>query len=218
MSAVANEKAKGQKYILPDCGVMNRFWDEIGFDYELEGIAETTKEIEPHDDPWICGIYDKDLPRRFAETCCEILNPQPMKGVHVVIIQRTVMNGYENQPAKFAQAGGERRWIQNMKEVFEVCEKYEHTRIDYLENKTLKEQIELFMSASAIVIQHGASFFNTVFCKPNTPVIEITRNNYFQKPAKWFGVNRLPCQYGNTQKSAVVNLDDLEGLVVQNLT
>lgn len=218
MSAVADEKIDGQKYILPDCGVMNKFFDEIGFDYELEGEAKNTKEIKSHDDPWTCETYDKTLPERFVNKCKAILNPKPIKGVHVVIIQRTSMNGYEKQPEKFSTHGSQRRWIKNMKDVYDTCDEVEHTRIEYLEMKTLKEQIELYMSASCIVMQHGASFFNTIFCQPNTPVIEVTRNHYFEKPAEWFGVKRLPCQYGNTQKSAVVNLDDLQTHIQSSLS
>lgn len=206
-----------KKFRLPNFGAMNKFFVELGVDFEIYNDKQTKgKLVERLDNPWedYCPTYVHN----FREKLFEQLKPEPIKRLDVLIIQRSTMNGYEGQPDKYEKHGSQRRWVSNIREVFEIAENYGVTRIEYLENKTLKEQIELFSSAGCVILQHGASFFNTIFCKPNTPVVEITHNKFFEKPAKWFGVDRLACQYGNRPNSAVVNLLLLETHLSQKLS
>jgi len=58
-----------------------------------------------------------------------------------------------------------------------------------LEGLDIKEQAELFMSASTIVAPHGAGLANLIFCKPKTRLIEILSNKYSSDYCKMVAEN-----------------------------
>ena len=70
----------------------------------------------------------------------------------------------------------------------------------------VKEQIELFASASFIIGPHGAGMGNIVFCQPGTKIIEIFDPSYIH-PCMWMQTSSLDLQYGYVLGQGVKDLD-----------
>jgi hypothetical protein len=64
------------------------------------------------------------------------------------------------------------RNVMNEGEVLAALKPWGFTK-HYLEDLTVREQIELFQQADFVIGPHGAGLVNTVFCRPGTCVIEI---------------------------------------------
>lgn len=70
-----------------------------------------------------------------------------------------------------------RRRIVNEDEILEWCRARNIERV-YLEEISLRDQIRLFRNASTVIGTHGAGLSNTVFCQPDTIILEIFSPNY----------------------------------------
>lgn len=85
------------------------------------------------------------------------------------------------------------RSISNEEEILPYIEALGYKQI-FLEGMPIKEQAELFNSASSIISCHGAALTNLVFCQPNTKVFELFNSSYFL-PLYWNISNILKLQY-----------------------
>ena len=63
-----------------------------------------------------------------------------------------------------------------------------------LESLTVREQVELFASAEAVVGPHGAGFTNLVFCQPGAKIVEFFNRSYVH-PLYWMLSNRAQLRY-----------------------
>ncbi len=70
-----------------------------------------------------------------------------------------------------------RRRVINEAEVIDLLERYGFQAVE-MDNKTVKEQAEIFANAEAIVAPHGAALTNLLFEQSNTKVIEIFPHGY----------------------------------------
>jgi capsular polysaccharide biosynthesis protein len=58
-----------------------------------------------------------------------------------------------------------------------LLDKYDFAVV-HTENLSVREQIETFANAKAVVALHGAGLVNCLFCPPSTPVLEIYPQYY----------------------------------------
>lgn len=70
-----------------------------------------------------------------------------------------------------------RRKVINEEQVVQSLEKYGFTTVS-MDGKSLREQIQIFASAEAIVAPHGAALTNLLFIQPGTKVIELFPYGY----------------------------------------
>ncbi|RMF22760.1 MAG: DUF563 domain-containing protein, partial [Cyanobacteria bacterium J083] len=75
--------------------------------------------------------------------------------------------------------GAKYRQIINSQELEALLSYYGFVTI-CLENYSVKEQASLFAAAEVIVAAHGGALTNTVFCQPETTIIEIFSPNYLR--------------------------------------
>jgi hypothetical protein len=69
------------------------------------------------------------------------------KKFEILLIERLPPDDFYFTHAKLKGSGASRRSIPNIKEIYESLSKSFEVKLEYLENKSLKEQIELFANA-----------------------------------------------------------------------
>lgn len=106
--------------------------------------------------------FDKS---RLVQSC-------PLK---IVLIYRQPPDPfYTLGSAEIKGAGSSRRSIQNFEQLSEsLSTHFDYVIVTALENTSLAYQIALFEHADVIVGQHGAALANTIWCRPNTKLVEI---------------------------------------------
>ena len=82
----------------------------------------------------------------------------------LVDLVKPAFPGVSNNKILLTRGPGSLRFIENEAEIFSVLQKYGFQKID-TNSLTLKEQIDLFYSASDVVAIHGAGITNIIFRK-----------------------------------------------------
>ncbi len=101
-----------------------------------------------------------------------------------------------------SRLGAKRRKLRNEADVINLLKGAGYSICDTAEY-SLKEQVELFASATHIVAPHGAGLVNTVFCSPGAQLLELQMDAYmnlcFRKIAALKGI-RYGCVVGDSHK------------------
>lgn len=88
------------------------------------------------------------------------------------LLPKTNRTYSNNKYVYISRAKAQIRRISNELELTRQLEKIDFKTV-FLEELSLKEQINLFSEVDIVVSPHGAGLANLVFCKPNTTVIEM---------------------------------------------
>ncbi len=92
----------------------------------------------------------------------------------------------------YLKRNGKRRLI-NQEEIESYLERMGFEAV-LCENYTIAQQAAIFYNADVIAGPHGAAFTNTVFCKPDTKVIEFFSPRWIN-PCYWTISNEMSLQY-----------------------
>ena len=125
------------------------------------------------------------LEKGFAYSCEELVLPS-MSTIYPGITTRwtaqwlrevflgneKAVNGSQTERILVVRGASSSRQLDNLGEIQRALEPFGF-QTKYLENTTLKQQVELFSSASCVVAQHGAGLANATFCRPGTTLIEL---------------------------------------------
>ncbi|MFJ8530182.1 glycosyltransferase family 61 protein [Bacillus sp. NPDC094106] len=108
------------------------------------------------------------------------------------------------------------RWrkLLNEEQVFEMLKKHGFKKV-VLEELSVLEQINLFVSAEVIIAPHGSGFANLVFCNPNTKVIELFSPNYVH-PMYWRLSNYMNLDYYYIIGKMESQLDYVDSWIVED--
>jgi len=212
-----------RQYVFPDLGPMNRHltWlSEFGVDLEIDFHGEQEAQVDFEiscigwDHPSAYQLGEFELARDTLLNLMNFSEPDPNLKPRVLIIDRSVTN-YDERENK--SNGALRRSIPNLHDLFSKLDPIVDVDFVTLEDKNLKEQIELFSAADIVVAQHGASLSNLLWCKPSAWVIEIIdpqkRPPYFEALADRLALNyvSVPQQHVHSE----IDIDSLVSIILQ---
>lgn len=123
----------------------------------------------------------------------------------ILFVDRDKPDPFYQTVARMKGSGSYRRHIPNIDEVVDLVGQQFRVKKVFLENMSLREQIQTFRNAPIIVLQHGAAMSNIIWCKEKTLVIEIrNRQNLhcYDALARRAGLRlkKLPIQINNFSK------------------
>jgi hypothetical protein len=180
---IQNTNPSYAEYLFFDCGPMNRLLSHVPL-YNIKTIKELNCEHEtisfsgwdlPHYPEMNIHVIKNKMFDLFA--ICK----KPRED-YVLLIDRKDPDTFYINDAEIKGSGRIRRSVPNMNEIYKKLSEYMNVKFVYLEDKPLKEQIELFYHASCVVLQHGSAMGNLLWCKPETHIVEIyTGDDYFKK-------------------------------------
>lgn len=203
------QEDQGKEIYVKNCGdPMNRHWKnivdrkiKIGFPKEHDPIM-----LDNYDRPNCGSLKRKDI-EKFLEVYWRNVGmpKRSRKKVYTLIDRGTAQLHYDHIGRK--TAGGRRSIVDIDDFEKELCE-YKPFKRHYLEKLNLKEQSELFFKSDVIVLQHGAAMFNTIFCRPNTIVIELAKDcwRYYGKWSSLCKINRTALPEPFNQKPSAENV------------
>ena len=192
---VVNQEIIEKEVYVKNCGVpMNRHWKtikdrefKIGFPVGYNPIT-----LPNYDAPNCRTLKSEDVVR-FREVFWRNVGIPKIdkRKKRYLLIDRGNQPNFYNKIKR--TSAGTRRYIKEIKKVHEELSAEYPFELHYLEHMELAEQAHLFYSADVIVLQHGAAMFNTIFCRPDTLIIELTRDfwRYYGKWSLMCGVRRI---------------------------
>lgn len=183
------------EYIFADCGpLMNRFLVSIP-GYRTEIYSKSYKAVsvvsyDGHDSNDFPGLDIESVRNRMFD----VFNVESKSKKNILVVDRAEPDIFYETKAKIRGSGNSRRSVPNMTEIFEEVKcVFDSAVFVRLEGLPIKDQIELFRSASCVVMQHGAAMANLIWCERGTSVVEIRSdftNDYFKKMIGMAGLNR----------------------------
>ncbi|MFV8819693.1 glycosyltransferase family 61 protein [Haliea sp. E17] len=180
--------------LVRSCAVMDSLLEPLGLDKlrilprdehaQLASSVTVKSMTEPGYDRPVDYHYrpmvraTRVLLRRLAPSIDEAAArlPRPdQPGPAILLIDRKPPDDfYTSGNAEISSSGSQRRSIGNFTELANALQgACPNTRVCYLEDHTLAEQIVLFQRADIIVGQHGAALVNAVFCNSHAALVEI---------------------------------------------
>jgi hypothetical protein len=180
---IQNTNPSYAEYLFFDCGPMNRILNHVPLynikilkklNYQNETISFSGWDL-PHYPEMNIPLIKNKIFDLFA--ICK----KPRED-YVLLIDRKNPDLFYINESEIKGSGAIRRSVPNMDDIYKKLSEYMNVNFVCLEDKPLKEQIELFYHASCVVVQHGAAMGNLLWCKSETRVIEIyTGDDYFKK-------------------------------------
>lgn len=162
-------------------GVFSKIYKELG----VNNIEFNKKDFDlnPAKHAIIKGYnfngFTHNNVQKFNSIISERLSPKKNFWQDIVIINRSSQDLSNDGKIKGnLNNGSGRRNINSIEQITNEIKKLNLSfSIVSLENKTFKEQIEIFNSAKTIIGNHGAGLCNIVFCSKNSNLIEIGCNH-----------------------------------------
>lgn len=186
----------GRVVFVQDCGEMDRHWTAVkDRRIQVGGVpssagAEILQNYDfPHCEDFTPGLLADFRAKVWAATK---LQPPESPPDRFLLIDRGAAPAFYQEHQR--QSAAARRRFVNPGEILAALQTVAPFELHTLENKTLPEQMELFSSARAIVMQHGAACFNLAFCQKGAVVVEsgfAGCKPYYQRWAEACGVRRV---------------------------
>lgn len=163
----------GNTYIFRDCGpAMNPILLSLA-GYRTGILAEEqpweTMGFPGHDTSEFPGM---DMPF-VRDLLVGIFKASAAPSREVLVVDRGAPDPFYESLAEIPTSGSSKRSVPNMGEVFDSIRGAMPARLVFLEGMPLRDQICLFMSHRAFVMQHGAAMANLLFAPPGAAVLEI---------------------------------------------
>jgi hypothetical protein len=163
----------GNRYLFRDCGPsLNPILLSLpGYETALRGdeSPDYTVGFAGFDTSEFSGL---DL-RSTREFLMGLFRAKVHPTKEVLVIDRGEPHPFYESLAEIPTSGRSKRSVPNMGEVFNSIREAMPARLVFLEGMPIKDQIELFASHKAFVMQHGAAMANLLFAPRGSAVLEI---------------------------------------------